>query len=390
MNFRNINRYLIIFLLFFLISCESYEFSPNKEEIDYENNIENKEELSSLDLNIEFKKIASEDFYDDINLSEWNANKNFLKLHTFKSYRDKNYDIRPLTSFIYNNNFIYLDYKSKLNTYELDNFKLIKSIQIQKYFDDVLSIPSSIAKIQNDFYIAYTNGKVLNINLKGNLNWTKNFQDIIKTPIKIYNNDLIILLSNKIISLDRFTGEINWEFLYEYNSTLQALGGDIKDTNQYLYFILPNNRVGLIDTIFGEKKDSLISTLNLEDSVDNSSDKIHVYNDILYYLDQNAYLSAINIFKNEILFNKVKVSKNNSYYFFNNSLITYTPNSFVKIYNIDNNNLFWEVNLSKYIKIEDKIIAVTSNSKSLIIVFKSGNIFELDLNNKEIFLCVKS
>ena len=230
----------------------------------------------------------------------------------------------------------------------------------------------------NFFYIAYAEGKIICFNLNGEIIWENDFTDIIKTPIKIYHNNMIILLSDKIISLDPKTGELNWLHNYYSESILQSTGGDIINLKHLLFFILPNNRIGEIDTLFGEKNNSIFSEIILEDSINNSFDKIHAYNNFISYFDQKKYLTTINIDKNEIILNKNLIKNVQSYKFFNNSLITLNNDSLLKSFNILNGNLYWKIDTKDVLFKEDAVINVASSSTSLFIFFQGGNILELD------------
>ena len=55
---------------------------------------------------------------------------------------------------------------------------------------------------------------LIKFDLDGNIVWQLELNDILKTPIKIYNENIIVLLSNKIISVDTINETIDWEFIY--------------------------------------------------------------------------------------------------------------------------------------------------------------------------------
>ena len=59
-------------------------------------------------------------------------------------------------------------------------------------------------------------------------------------------------------------------------------------------------------------------------------------------------------------------------------------NNLLKSLNINNKKLFWNIDLSDLIYKDDKIIHVSSSSDSLIIIFSSGNIVELNPSNGNI------
>ncbi len=225
---------------------------------------------------------------------------------------------------------------------------------------------------------------ILNFNLYGQIIWSKNLGKIIKTPIKIYNNNLIALTGNDIISINPLNGEINWEFSYGSSEIFQAMGGDIINLNHILFFILPGGRVGEINTIFREKNKSIFSEYDFLPSINNSSDKLHSFNNILSYFDQKKYLYSFDIGINKILLNREKINNIHSYKFYNNSIFLLDKNNLLKSLNINNRKLFWEIDLTNLIYKNDKIIHISNLSKSLIVVFKSGVIIELNSLNGNI------
>ena len=384
MNIKNISNFFFITLLIFLTSCKSLEIlsEKNKSDFKYKEIIET---FTKVDLvNHSKNYLDVEDFYNKLRINNWNNENEFKKLHTFKSYEPKKRTSRPLISFIYENKFISLNHESKFNIYNLKNFKIIKSIDLNINSNINTFYPTSIARVSDNFFASYSNGKIINFDLNGKINWDKKFNDIIKTPIKIYNDQLILLLSNKIVSLNLFSGIVNWEFLYESDNVLQGKGGDIVSINHLLYFILPSGRIGKIDTVFGEKNKSILLDINFEDSINNSFDKLHSYNNVISYFDQRKYLTSIDISKNTILLNQKQIYNVNSFFFFNNTLITLHKEGILKFSNIFNGNLFFEINIEDIVKDDDKIVNFTTFAKSLILFFKSGTVIEINSSNGEL------
>ena len=381
MNIKNISKYLFISSLIFLFSCKSLDFLPKENEFKSEYK-EVKEKYFILDLfNQPMNNLDIEDFYNNLQVINWSSKNEFVKINTFKSFGNKYQDSKPLITFVYDNKFISLDYESKLNIFDLMNFKNINSIDLKINSNLDTFYPTSIARVNDNFFVSYSDGKILSFNLDGEINWSKYYKDIIKTPIKIYNNNLIILLSNKIVSINLYDGDPNWEFLFESDNVLQALGGDIININHLLFFILPNGRVGEIDTIFGEKNDSILSEMIFNDSINNSFDKLHSYKNILSYFDQKKYLTSIDITQNKILLNNKIIDNVNSFIFFNNGLITFHKEGILKLSNIINRNLFWELDISHLVNNDDNIINVTNSSEALIIFFNSGIVIEINSLN---------
>ena len=378
MNFKRINKYILL-LSFLLFSCSPIK-STNDNKIDSISKIqENFENEITIDIsNNSNYNLSYEDYYQPVNLDKWNFEDSFVKFKTINTFGKKINESRSLICFIYEDKFIFINHKSLVNIYDQKNFKLINSFQVDNNFIDKLSYPTSIARINDKFFITYSNSTIINFDLDGKIFWEKNFNDIIKTPIKIYGENLIVLLSNKIISINSSDGNINWNYTYENNKPLQALGGDIIDWNNLLFFILPNNRVGSIDTIFGEKNKSIILDTYFSDSVDNSNDKLFKYNNYISYFDQKEFLTTINISEDIILLDKKKIYNVESFLFYNNSLMTLNDDSILSAYNTENGNLYWKIDLSEKIKKNDKLIEVTNINDSLIVFFSSGNIFKIN------------
>lgn len=383
MNLKLINKLFICLFILFLFSCESLDLLSQKKKI-YEKVTEVKEIEEEIILNkIETKK-NYEDFYTLVNLKKFNFKKKFTKVASFNTKRKKIQNSKNLISIIHENQFIFLDLQSNLNIYGMKELNLIKSIDLKTYINNDDSYPTSIAKIKNNFYISYSQGVILNIDLEGKLIWSKDLKKIIKTPIKIYNNNLIVLTGNDIILIDSFNGKIKWQFNYGSKEIFQATGGDIVNLNHLLFFILPNGKVGEINTIFREKNTSIFSKYNFELSINNSFDKLHSFNNILSYFDQRNFLYSFDMGKNKILLNDEKISNVHSFKFFNNSIFLLDKNNLLKSINIINRKLFWEIDLSSNLKLNDKIIHLSNLSDSLIVIFESGILIELNNRNGSI------
>jgi len=162
------------------------------------------------------------------------------------------------------------------------------------------------------------------------------------------------------------------------------MGGDIIDLNHLLFFILPDGRVGEINTIFREKNKSIFSEYNFEPSINNSSNKLHSFDNLLSYFDQKKYLYSFDIGNNNIILNKEKINFIHSFKFYNNSIFLLDKNNLLKSLNINNRKLFWEIDLSQQIIKNDKIIHISNLSDSLIVFFESGIIIEFNNLNGNI------
>ena len=276
-------------------------------------------------------------------------------------------------------NLISLDANSNINFYDLSNFKFIKSVKLDITLNNDLYFPTSLAKKDQNLYASYSLGKILCFDLDGKIKWKIDFKDIIKTPIKIHNDKILVLLTDKIVLLDLFNGQIINEFIYKNNvNQFSSSGGNLVSLNQFLFLILPNNRIGEIDLIFGEKNNSIFSDINLKNSINNFDRKLHIFNNFLILLDQNKFLTVLDISTNKIILNQLIIDNITSSYLFNNSIFTLRKDGFLYANNFINNKLFWSVNLSKLIKVDDEIINISTYLDSIIIFFNNGKIIELN------------
>ena len=382
MIFKNISK-LLLLIPFFVLSCKSLDLISKKEEkiINYNDIIETstKIQLNSYSDNISISK----DSYDALRILKWN-NSNYKKIKSFNSFGKPYTETNPSLKIIINNELIFLNHKKELIFYDLNSYKIVKKINLNLSIEDKDIYPTSLVQILDNYIMTLSNGSVFSFNLEGSILWQRDFNDIHKTPIKIYDDNLIILLSNKILSLNYLNGKNNWEFIINSNDPIRVLGGDIISLNHYLFFILPNNNFGMIDTIMGDMVNIKYHNLFKYNPSVSSSNKIHSYNNLLSYYDQNTYLTSIDIGNDKILLNREKLKNVKSFVFFNNSLITLNNDNFLKAYNISNKNLFWKVNISEIIKKNTKIVNISNFNDSIIIFFNNGLILEVNSKNGNI------
>ena len=382
MIFKNISK-LLLLIPFFVLSCKSLDLLSKKEEkiINYNDTIETS---SIIQLNSYLKDDSIfKDSYGELKIYEWN-NKNYKKIKTFNSFGKSYIESNPILKIIINNELIFVNHKKELIFYDLSKYKIVKKINLELSIKDKDIYPTSLASISDIFIMTLSNGSIYSFKLDGSIIWQRDFNDILKTPIKIFDDNLIILLSNKIISLNYLNGNINWEFLSDNNNPINVLGGDITILNHYIFFTLPNNNFGMVDTIMGDLVNTNYQNLFKNNPVTSASNLIYSYNNILSYYDQNTYLSSIDISNDKILLNREKIQNVKSSVYFNNSLITLNNDNTLKAYNIFNKNLFWEVNISEKIKKNTKIVNISNYNNSIIIFFNNGIILEVNSKNGNI------
>ena len=59
-------------------------------------------------------------------------------------------------------------------------------------------------------------------------------------------------------------------------------------------------------------------------------------------------------------------------------------NRILKAHNIKNNNIFWEINLNKFLSQSNEIIRIINDKKILILFFSNGLILEINYLNGKI------
>ena len=137
--------------------------------------------------------------------------------------------------------------------------------------------------LNNFLYAGYAEGTLIKFDLNGNIIWQLELNDILKTPIKIHNENIIVILSNKILSIDTINEKINWEFIYKSDNSLNVYGGNIVSKNHLLHFYLPNGRLGEIDTIIGENIETLFSKIQYEVNLVDSSNTMHSFKNLISF-----------------------------------------------------------------------------------------------------------
>ena len=223
MIFKNISK-LLLLIPFFVLSCKSLDLISKKEDkiINYNDTIETS---SIIQLNSYLKDDSIfKDSYGELKIYEWN-NKNYKKIKTFNSFGKSYIESNPILKIIINNELIFVNHKKELIFYDLSKYKIVKKINLELSIKDKDIYPTSLASISDIFIMTLSNGSIYSFKLDGSIIWQRDFNDILKTPIKIFDDNLIILLSNKIISLNYLNGNINWEFLSDNNNPINVLGG---------------------------------------------------------------------------------------------------------------------------------------------------------------------
>jgi len=376
MNFKYINKIFLVLIFFIVYSCQQLE------------NITKKENVINTEI-IDDEKYETTDFISLYNIFETNNNIIDYYISTFsnnfkidekvpKKFTINNYNTnykgsKALKLYIMEDSIYGVDSESNFNTYNLIDGKLENSVKLENTIDKNFSVPTSLSKYQDTFIIGFKSGRIIKVNKDGKLLWDIYYDKILSTPIKIINDNLIVIYSDTIKSLLIENGNENWSETYEGLPVLQIKGGEIKTFANLLYFILPNSSVGEFDTLFKEKNYTNFSDIKFQNSVNNSHDDIHIFDNYVAYFDEGNNLYTYDIFLNKFLLNLYKITNVSSFVFFNNSLIVQS-NNLLKAYNLKNGNIFWSLNIQKIINQNNKIIKAESFNNKLYVFFDNGKV----------------
>jgi len=379
MNLKNIIKLLIIFTPLFFLSCQKLDNFRNKDEIillTVKNDFENLETFNNISKN--YKENYFDHYSKSINFL-WKNEQELKKVLTVNNSSVKYPSSNPLNIYIINDKIYGLNNNSDLKIFDLNNKKDIETYHISINSNIEFSHPTSVAMLNNFLYAGYAEGTLIKFDLNGNIIWQLELNNILKTPIKIHNENIIVILSNKILSVDTINEKINWEFIYRSDSPLNVYGGDIVSKNHLLFFYLSNGRLGEIDTIIGENIDSLFSKIQYDHNLLDSSNTLHSFQNLISFYENNKYLYTIDIQNNNFLIEKDKIDNVLSHNFINNALIILDKEKIMKAYNIKNKKIFWKSDLNEYLDKDEKIVEIINNKNRIIIFFNSGLILEIDL-----------
>jgi len=381
MNIKLINNLSLFLFIFLVCSCKTIKNLSNDENFIINQKIENADKISlreNYNSNSLFLDFYSNGFTDQIIID-----KNTSKKYTVNNYKEK-YDINKPLKLYFIDEFLYgIDFKSNLNIYNSNDGKLINSISLNLNNINDISIPTSFSMYDKKFIIAYKSGTIIMIDKDGHILWEYRHDQLLSTPIKIYNNNVIALYGDTIKSISINDGEEIFSETYPYQDSqiLNSEGGDLKEFANFLYFILPNSSVGEVDTFFNEKNYSVFTSVNYQNSINNTYDKLHVFDHYVGYFDDKINLYCYDVYLDEFILSKKRIPEVESFKFFNNTLIVKTVDV-LKSYNLINGNLFWSLNIEDLVEKNSSIIKIESNSEDLFIFFNSGKV--LIINNGQI------
>ena len=378
MSFISISKISLYLSFIFIISCqETISSLRNNEKIDTSNYSFQLETEEFLDFTLfqDYQDNAIDNFtYKASNYNFLDKDLFNLKINNYEStYKNNN----PLNVIFHDQSIYSINIDGELLNFDLKTGKLIERIKID--LDQEKTIPISLSLYNDDFIVAFISGEVARVNKLGQVIWKFKNQDLLNTPLKIYNDYLILLYPEKIIFLSNSNGDIVYEKEFKSSNIIQSSGGKIKDYHNIIFFILPNSEFNAFDTYLLEKHNLKFDKIKLNTSLNNLKDEIHIYKNYLVYFDNGNILHTYDINKDKFLLVDFIINSSSSTIFFNNSLISKNEN-FIEFYNIKNGNLFSRININKILNKKSKLINSLIINNKIYIFTDDGQIIIFDQN----------
>ena len=378
MSFSFTSKITLFLSFIFIVSCQDTISSlRNNENIGSDNYNFQLETEDSLDLS--FFERYEDNVIDNYtyNASEYNFLDKDLAVIKINNYEAK-YNNNNTINVIYIDQSIYsINKEGDLLKFDLNTGKLIEKINID--LDKDKKIPVSFSLYKNDFIVAFISGEVVRINKLGKVLWIFKNKDILNTPVKIYDDYLIILYPEKIVFLSILNGDIIFEKDFKSSNIIQSSGGKIVNYYNIVFFILPNSEFNSLDTYLFEEHSLDFDKIELNTSLNNLSDQIHFYKNFLVYFDDGNIFHTYDINEDKFILVDFRIDNSFSSILFNNSLISKNEN-FIEFYNIKNGNLFSRININKILNKNSKIINAFIINKNIHLFMDDGKIIILDQN----------
>ena len=359
MSFTLINKsFFSILSLLFLFSCSTktvYEkIKPSTYEVPLVENIDD-EKINII--NVSNKQIDFE---------------NKLSLKDFKN------DTQYFNNIIKDDNKIYAYKDNKLYNFDYTTGDLISTQDLTLSNDEDILI--AFEYIDNSFLLLFKSGLIFRLNRNFEIIWKHESKKKLNTQPFIYNEQVILLYGDEIKGLQLEDGNQIWSETYQDMPIYQATGGQVASFLNIIYFILPNNSIGAIDLNFGAIHNSKFDDIPLISSINNTKDKIHIYDNYLVYIDEGKYLYTLDIFNDEFILFKKNINLFSSSFLFNNSIIIKEGNHLQAI-NLNNGKTYWLISDKKISK-KSEIVNVRNYSTNIEVFLSNGDV--LTINNKEL------
>ncbi len=378
MSFSFISKISLYLSFIFIISCQdtisSFRNNENIDSQDYSFQLETEEFLDFSFFEQYEENVIDNYTYKASDYNFLDQDLPVLKINNYEAKYNNNDSINviQLDESIYSFN-----REGELLKFDLNSGKLIERINVD--LDQIKKVPISFSLYKNDFIIAFKSGEIVRINKLGKVIWLFNNKDLLNTPVKIFNDYLIILYPENIVFLSILTGDIIYEKAFKSSNIIQSTGGRIENYFNIVFFILPNSEFNSLDTYLFEEHILNFDNIELNTSLNNLKDQIHLYKNFLVYFDDGNIIHTYDINKNKLTLADFRINNSSSAILFNNSLISKNEN-FVEFYNIQNGNLFSRININKILNKRSKIINSLIINKNMHLFTDNGEIIILDQN----------
>ena len=361
MNFIFLNKFIFLFSILFVLSCNSVEKIADLN-FNKKNNIP---EINSLE-NIE-----------NILLTNINFKSDFTKKYYLENVKNSKNIKSKIKSIIIDDKFYTFNSNLELFINSTEDGKLIENYQFIENIDNdnLLAIHFK----DNNFILGFESGKIVKTDTNGNIIWEYFNNKIFNSLIYESNNIVLALYGDEIVALNFDDGIKLWSEIYRDIPIIQSQGGHLINFFNDIYFKLPNGRIGSIDLFLGSKNNNKFVNLDLQNSINNSNDKIYLFKNFIIYLDEGEFLYTYNLLTDKFLLYNFKINSSTSNYFYNNSLIIKNDN-YLEAINILNGKSFWLID-SKLNK-KSKILQINNINENLTIFLNNGKI--ILINDSEI------
>ena len=378
MSFSFISRISLYLSFIFIFSCQdtitSFRNNENIDTVDHNFPLE-KEEFLDFSFYEDYQEYVVDNYTYKASVYDFlDKELKKLKINNYESRYNNN---NPINVIYLEDNIYSINKDGKLLKFDTNKGKLVERININ--LDQVDKIPISLSLYNNDFIIAFISGEVIRINKLGQVLWSYQDADYLNTPVKIFNDYLIILYPEKLVFLSILSGDIIYEKALESSNIIQSSGGKIKNYFNIVFFILPNSEFNSLDTFLFEEHSLNFDNIEINNSLNNLKDQIHLYKNFLVYFDNGNIIHTYDISKDKFTLIDFRIKNSSSAILFNNSLISKNEN-FVEFYNIKNGNLFSKINIKKLINKKSKLINSFIINKKMHLFTDSGEIIILDEN----------
>ena len=353
MSSTSLFKFFFLILLFPIISCQSVERVIDQ-------NFNNEQKIPEIK---DIEKV------DNIFLGSSIPLNNFEKVINLSRVKHSKNSNSKLKTFFFDDKFYTLNSNSELFINNSSDGELINNYFLLENTDEDNLVSNYM--FNNHFVLGYSSGKIKKVGLDGTIIWSFDNKKIFNSFLYPIDDLIIVFYGDEILALNIENGELLWSETYRDLPIIQAKGGQLVNFFNDIYFILPNGRLGLIDLNLGEKYLNKFVNLDIQNSINNAKDKIHIFKNYLVYLDEGEFLYTYDLLTNEFLLENFKINSSTSNAFFNNTLVIKNE-QYLEAINIFNGKSFWMTETK--LKRDSKILKIKNINEDLSLFTDEGKI----------------